>query len=108
MQLHCVVSGGGGVGSVMGVWGGVIARVAPTRVIASRSISDVEFADGVVLVVVFMVCLVALCDRRHVRSWVTDMVLLLGMCWMRWSRAAGTRLSVCSRSVARVREREKR
>jgi len=83
IQLHCVVSGGGGVGSVMGVWGGVIARVAPTRVIASRSMSDVEFADGVVLVVVFMVCLVALCDRRHVRSWVTDMVVLLGMCWVR-------------------------
>ena len=108
IQLHCIVSGGGGVGSVMGVWGGVIARVAPTREIARRSMSDVELVVGVVLVVVCMVCLVASCDRKHVKSWVTDRVLLFGICWMRWSRAEGTCLSVCSRFVARVRDREKR
>ena len=57
-QLHGVVISGGTSGSVMGVWGGVIAKVVPTREIARRSMSDVELGDGSMDVV------------RHMEAWV--------------------------------------
>ena len=41
-QLHCVVRAGGIVGSVRGVWGGVMASVEPILDMARQSMSDVD------------------------------------------------------------------
>ena len=106
-QLQRVVSGGGGIGSVMGVCGGVMASVAPTRAIARRIMSAVELGDGSVRVIRRMDVLVAVWASRVLRSMVTDRDRDGGMWYVRWASAAGVLRRVCSISAAICRLRAK-
>ena len=107
-QLQRVVVGVGGIGSVMGVCGGVIASVAPTRAVARRIISAVDVGEGSVQVVRRMEVWVAVWVRRVVRSVVTDRDREGGMWYIRCARAAGVLRRVCSISAAICRLRAKR
>ena len=71
-----MVSGGGTTGSVRGVCGGVMARVAPILAVASRSMSDVDVVEGAVLVVLSIALVVAGWERREERR----CVVVVGGC----------------------------
>ena len=95
-------------GSVRGLWGGVMASVEPILDMARRSMSEVDVLVCSIDVVFFMDCLVASCVRRQFRRFVMVMVFH-GFGWCRRCVSVdGTFISVFSTSEAMRRERAKR
>ena len=95
-------------GSVSGVWGVIIPRVVPTRVIASISISCVDFLLGVDDVTDVMLLCSAGCRVSTLYNSSTVSGILCSVSWAMKRRVSGIVLSACSTLSAMRSVRSKR